>query len=279
MNHGDSLNIVGLPTSILNRYRTFKMKLIQITILTLLFVQQCYAQSYSNGDTLHVVAINGLNLREGPSANSSSLFLLENGEKVVIVQSDSLPEDKINGFQGQWVKISSTNSSSSGYVFDAFISRYPVLEYFESVQVYIDMNWNDLDLYGFLPRMLEEYTTKVFVPEGCQASYSNGSDGEGAYSISIMQLNKNARLIKHGDLEGQGTELELSYARISEIYYLIRNIVKFVPEEKLQLDEEKMKTERQYGQVYVKKGEYPFVIRIVHKGGGLISILFYNACC
>lgn len=256
-----------------------KMKLFQIIIFTIYFTGSAAGQNYLIGDTLNVVAIDGLNLRKAPNLKSSIVALIGNGEKVVIEQIDQINEDTIEGFHGRWVKIHVVNSNSYGFVFDAFISQYPVLTKFASIQGYIDENWNDHDLYGFLPKMLEEYALKVFKPEGCQVSYTNGSDGEGNYSISLMHLNKKATFIKHGASEGSGTELELSNPRISEVYYLIKNIVKFIPQDILTLDEEKMKTGREYGQVYVKVGEYPFVIRIAYKGGDVVSIIFFNACC
>lgn len=255
------------------------MKLIFSVIFTIFNFNLVFAQHYMIGDTLYVVALSGLKLREAADSNGPVNNVLKNGEQVVIKETDQLVEDNIEGFNGHWVKIQSLSSSIEGYVFDAFISRYPVLKKYESIQGYIADNWKDHDLYGFLPKMLEEYTLKIFNPEGCHVSYSNGSDGEGNYSIEIMQLNHKAKFIKYGDSEGSGTELELTNPRISEVYYLIKNIVKFIPQEILTLDEDTMKVEREYGQVYVKVGEYSFVIRIAYKGNNVVSIIFFNACC
>jgi len=262
-----------------NLYQKLLMKSIKILFLYALFTGRLCAQNYSVGDTLYVVAINGLNLRESPNLTAPKVAGLNNGEKVVTIESEKFIEDKIDGFHGQWVRVHSIDSNLDGFVFDAFISRYPALTQFASIQGFIDNNWNDHDLYSFLPKMLEEYTLKVFKPEGCEVYYSNGSDGESNYSISIRQLNKNATLIKHGASEGSGTELELLNPRISEVYYLIKNIVKFIPPEILTLDDEKLKAEEDYGQVYAKAGDYPFVIRIAYKGDNLVSIIFFNACC
>ena len=257
------------------------MKLILIIFFTICFARQASAQHYFIGDTMNVVALKGLKLRETPNLGSSIITLLNNGEKIVIEQLDQSNEDNIDGFHGRWVKIHPLNSTSDGFVFDAFISRYPVLTKFEYIKDFVSgkYNWKDDDMYDFLPAMLEEYALNVFRSEGCQVFYSNGSDGESSFSMSITQMNDKVTLIKHGYSEGHGIELDLSNPRISEIYYWIMNILKFVPAEITTLDEEGMKTEKEFGQECIKIGEHGCIMRILFKGDNLISILFNNACC
>ncbi|WP_348226291.1 hypothetical protein, partial [Salmonella enterica] len=86
-------------------------------------------------------------------------------------------------------------------------------------------------MFDFLPAILHEYALRAFTPQNCQVHYSNGSDGESAFSLTITLLNDHAMLIKHGYFEGHGTELELVNARVSEIYYLILNIIKYLPQD------------------------------------------------
>lgn len=65
-----------------------------------------FASNYSIGDTLKVVAINGLQLREAPSSASESLTILPSGQDVVIKDTlGSSALDTIFGFKGKWVEI------------------------------------------------------------------------------------------------------------------------------------------------------------------------------
>ena len=257
------------------------MKQIQTIFLYLFITGSIYSQNYLPGDTLNVVAINGLNLREAPNLKSSIITLLNNGEKVLILKSDEQVEDESEGFQGHWVKIQSLNSNIEGFVFDAYISQFPVLTEFDFTKDFISgkYRWEDDDMYDFLPAMLEEYALKVFQKTSCQLFYSSGSDGEGAFSLDLIQLNGKVTLIEHGYTEGHGIELELPNPRISEVYYLIKNILKYVPNEISKIDDERIKNVKEYGQECIKIGEHPCIMRIIHKNDNVISILFNNACC
>ncbi|MEM6879624.1 MAG: SH3 domain-containing protein [Bacteroidota bacterium] len=77
--------------------------------------------NYSNGDTLSVVAINGLSVRSTPGTEGDRITILENSERVTIKDTSNSKNqaDSIFGFLGSWVLIE-TKDKILGYVFDAF---------------------------------------------------------------------------------------------------------------------------------------------------------------
>ena len=109
-----------------------------------------YGINYSVGDTLNVVAFDGLALRSKPSTESTKLAILGTQEKVVVMDTSvlSLTKDTIFGFPGGWVLIQAENEEQ-GYVFDAFLSTLPVAKSFSEVKKSIPDN--SFDFSQWLP--------------------------------------------------------------------------------------------------------------------------------
>jgi hypothetical protein len=117
------------------------MKIIQVLILMLLCLdfQSVKANStYVWGDTLHVWATSGLNMREGPGTDFPKMKKLEYGDKVQVID-DYLRSTPLNitvvkkskesdafVMKGHWVRV--IIGSQEGYVFDGYLSRLPVFK-------------------------------------------------------------------------------------------------------------------------------------------------------
>lgn len=117
------------------------MKIIQVLILLLfcLDFQSVNANStYDLGDTLHVWATSGLNMREGPGTDFPKMKKLEYGDKVQVIDDylRSTPlsitvvkkSKSTDAFvmKGHWVRV--IIGTQEGYVFDGYLSRLPVLK-------------------------------------------------------------------------------------------------------------------------------------------------------
>ncbi len=117
------------------------MKIIQVLILMFLcldFQSVRANSSYVWGDTLHVWATSGLNMREGPGTDFLKMKKLEYGDKVQVIddqlnaKSLSLTILKKNkrhnqfNLTGHWVKVKI--GKREGYVFDGYLSRLPAME-------------------------------------------------------------------------------------------------------------------------------------------------------
>jgi uncharacterized protein YgiM (DUF1202 family) len=117
------------------------MKIIQVLILLLLCLdfQSVKANStYEWGDTLHVWATSGLNMREEPGTDFPKIKKLEYGNQVQVIDnqlhSKSLSltilkkNKKHNQFKlkGHWVKVKI--GKREGYVFDGYLSRLPAMK-------------------------------------------------------------------------------------------------------------------------------------------------------
>lgn len=84
-----------------------------------------FAQSrYYNGDTLHVLALSGLRLRDQPGPNAGVVATLPYGATVVAQEeqnhSRSATVDKLGGY---WTKVAW--QGKTGYVFDGYLSVFP----------------------------------------------------------------------------------------------------------------------------------------------------------
>ena len=140
------------------------MKIIQVLILMLLCLdfQSVNANStYDWGDTLHVWATSGLNMREGPRTDFPKMKKLEYGDKVQVIDDylRSTPlsitvikkSKKSAAFvmKGHWVRVIIGNQE--GYVFDGYLSRLPVLK-----------NKKDEIGGGFWSESFNEYAKREF---------------------------------------------------------------------------------------------------------------------
>ncbi len=94
--------------------------------------------TYDWGDTLHVWATSGLNMREGPGTDFPKMKKLEYGDKVQVID-DYLRSTPLNitvvkkskdsdafVMKGHWVRV--IIGSQEGYVFDGYLSRLPVIK-------------------------------------------------------------------------------------------------------------------------------------------------------
>jgi len=92
---------------------------IHIQIIVLVTTISSYAQDY--GDTLYVMAYNGVNLRAQPNTTSEKVDALPFGAAVMYC-SDSV-DDRFEARNGRWIEIEYNYQSC--YVFDGFLSDYP----------------------------------------------------------------------------------------------------------------------------------------------------------
>lgn len=244
------------------------MKIRSILLCYLITTGTIICQNYKMADTLFVVTLNGLNLRDNPSENSPKLARLETGDKVVILEDRIELSDSIFGFKGNWVRIKSVAQNISGFVFDPFISKYPVLSNFKTINELKASKWETGGLYEFMPAYLEEYSKRAFPNIQCQVEYDNGEVDQGGHGMIISKLKSGDNLINHMYYESYATELELNNARNSEVYYIILNLLQELPKGMYKIDEAKIRTPKYgshdfyYDNCVVKCGDYCTVMLI-----------------
>ncbi|MEQ6165567.1 SH3 domain-containing protein [Ekhidna sp. MALMAid0563] len=251
-----------------------------LLVLTLIELNSLAAQTnYSNGDTLNVVALGGINLRKGPGSNYDVVTKANNAEQLII-KSITNYKDSIE-FNGRWVEVYSLDNSKRGYAFDVFLSRFPVVNELTTIQKFkrVDACWQGMITAA------QEYVSKAF-NEGASTKYHNGYDGEGAMSIEIVELGQHARFIKHGGYEGGKNELELFNARPSEAYYLIKNMIKQIKAEILESDAVIINETALMNPMNVNTFKYECAfscgdctIELREKQNKTISIFFAFYCC
>jgi len=243
----------------------------------MLFCIPAYSQYYKVGDNLSVVAMDGLNVRALPDEHSLKVGKLDNGAVVELLRIDSLESQTIFGFTGHWIFIRDTNDLE-GYVFDAFVSRYPVMKTLKVFDKELSATNQNSDI-EFLTQILVEYALKAFNREGSETVYSNEFQGTSAHGFNIVPLQNGNRLILHSYYEGHSTELELKNPRLSEVYYLIMNLLTFVRKEDYVLDENIVNLEAQPYYACSVTMDNNCVIRVFRKADDVISIFFYFPCC
>ncbi len=254
------------------------MNKILLILLNLITQSSLLAQYYEIGDTLSVVSINGLNLREKPGEGENKITLLETGEKVVLVKRNEILIDLVFNFKGNWIKVHSLKDNQDGFVFDAFVSRYPVLKEFKTLNKIKPISIESVDVYEFMPEFLEEYALRSFTKEGCELEYFNGSDGSSAHKMILSKLNTGDLLIKHYYSESGAMELELQNPRISEVYYLVLNLLKLLPNEIYQIDDNALrnpKYEQSLEYNCVAEAGTQCIVKTIRKDKNTISIFFY----
>jgi hypothetical protein len=239
----------------------------------LLFPFLSNAMNYQPGDTLNVVAMDGLVVRTAPRAKSEKITVLKSGEKAIIVDTVNFHthKDSIFGFSGHWVLIQAANDVK-GYVFDAFLSKLPIAQpvFKRPSEVEAEYEFN-----GRVMNALERYANEHFKPTGCHYKYDNRHDGESSHSIEIQPYEGGHAVIKHGYWEGGGTELTLNNVRPSEIYYLVYQLLGNTNGKTLQFKEDLLKKSKQ-SPVKSMNGQYaPCVIQ--HLGGNCCLTLFQDS--
>ena len=86
-----------------------------------------YAQNYTSGDVLQVVASSGLRLRTSPGSQSGTIRILESGEVVTVQNTfnfDSTYRDRSGWLDGNWIYV--RHDDVEGYVFDAYLSKLSI---------------------------------------------------------------------------------------------------------------------------------------------------------
>ena len=188
---------------------------------------EAHGHNYLPGDTLTVVAFDGLTLRAAPDVTRTKIRLLDTGEQVFVIDTLSVwPGDTLFGFAGRWVRVGTVQDATEGYVFDAFLSTLPLTNLPADQQLA-----SAAFEFGMqLPHVIADYAVRQFGPARCSVSYRNHEDGERALAITIQPLSQGHQLIKQQYHEGGSTELILTNVRPSEVYYLMRQLVRYAPQ-------------------------------------------------
>ncbi len=248
------------------------MKNILLLILCILPSIYLFGNNYSVGDSLTVVAFNGLSLRTGPGTSHVRSGTISLNEKVIVINTFgfSFYQDTIGKFPGNWVYINS--SAGVGFVFDAFLSEFP----FVKIDSLIDKNKSSIDM----PELLKNYALTILEKEACSLQYYNGSGGEGSHSMKITVLSNNHKIISHSYWEGYSTEMELFNPRPSEVYYLVMNLVRQLPGEAHEINEYLLidPLSRRTYECVLDSGS-DCVITVFRKGPDQIAIFFNFPCC
>ena len=200
------------------------MKCFAMLLLSLFSCVVALANNYQPGDTLNVVAINGLSLRAEPNTNSEKLQVMPAGERVLVLDTyrEVNPFDTIFGFSGKWVYVQSSQGTV-GFVFDAFISTLPSVESYKHASNASEPE-SDIN-YGYgLSLYFKDYIEQNF-EIGCVIDYRNGYDGEGSQSMKLHQLEDEQLMIHHQYWEGSSVEVQFKKVRLSELYYLVYQLV------------------------------------------------------
>jgi Bacterial SH3 domain len=178
--------------------------------------------NYSEGDTLNVVAMSGLKLREKGNLNSKAISSMKFADKVIVLRvrpNEVTEKEIVEGFSGIWIKVK--YGTSEGYAFDGFLSSLPILK---SKYEKNDNESGEQSYLYMLELILKDYLNKEFYPVQEVIKYSNGIDGEQASSFIMQKLNKGLTMIKSGGWESGGFELQMTNTRLSEIKNLLIQI-------------------------------------------------------
>ncbi len=185
----------------------------RITILYIIFWSfSVNGQSYLVGDTLIVNALGGLNVRTQPNLSSEIVEKLNYGKKI-IVESTPLPEnnDTISNFVGNWIEVGIGNTS--GYVFDSYLSQLPVFEFKQNTGSKCAME----NILYYIHKLVKNYGIVD------TTHYTNCSDGEGYFKMTIYELEDGHQYISSTGWEDYTDELQLVNIRNIEVVQIMRN--------------------------------------------------------
>ena len=84
------------------------------------------AQNFPPNTTVYAIAKSGLNIRNKPVLEGSKVGRIPFGERLELLETVLEAKDQFEGISGYWVKVQ--YDSISGYVFDGFLSRIPVID-------------------------------------------------------------------------------------------------------------------------------------------------------
>ncbi len=186
------------------------------------------------GDTLFVAAQSGLNVRDEPGLKGNKISKLFHGDTVVVSEIPEGTEfqQAIEGFSGRWVEVHKVNSDSTGYVFDSFLTRFPLMN--PEVAAAITSKYENLNCV--LDRLIDVYISTYLNSDFNKLiEWNNGSDGEGYTAFEIIELKHGVRKVTVSYSEGGYYELEFNGSFLSEIFYLCQNIISLVESSKFSL--------------------------------------------
>jgi len=101
------------------------MKIIICALVVALLIpaSSTYGQTYTEGDTLFVVAQSGLRLRTSPNTEAGTIRILEYGTPVIVSNTYAFDDgfhEKANWLDGQWIRVSTKRVA--GFLFDAYLT-------------------------------------------------------------------------------------------------------------------------------------------------------------
>jgi hypothetical protein len=130
-----------------------RLWLLPALLIQLIFVNTYAADNFKNGEQVNVWAVDGLPLKQEPSASAKNIMLMPYGQQVTVVGTfkSALPvniklinSNKLLKLTGNWIKIS--YKGRQGYVFGGYLSKMPVFirgnaPGFESDEEYLKRNY------------------------------------------------------------------------------------------------------------------------------------------
>jgi hypothetical protein len=226
---------------------------------TILIQDALFAQQYTTGDTLTVVALSGLKLRSSPSANAGTIRVMEYGDEVIVQKtftSDSSYSDVSGWLPGSWVYVS--HHSVSGYVFDVYLSTLDLPSHEE------ELCYDELNFSSPIQRYVTNHYAEITEEQGrehnddieqCVTHHAGG--------ISVIRTT------------GDGwykTDVHFSGYRLSEVINLLRSMV--VGNDVLQNFEDSMKFYRnKQGQIHrIQAGYQGSTVQIEVKNNDLVHL-------
>ncbi len=167
-----------------------------------------------NLDSLNVLAINGLKLRERPSQTSQAMHIIPYGARVEVVEW--LPEKiKFGWIEGNWVK--AAYKESAGYIFSAYLSKLPPPPLTRlPKRIY--------EIYEF-PQILEDYAAYYLLPTSKKRRIDNEADGENSHSQIIQQFEYDITFIRHSYWEGNGAEIIVRNTGVFEGFVVLNALL------------------------------------------------------
>lgn len=202
-----------------------------IFLFSFLFPVVLNGMNYGIGDTLNVVAMDGLVIRSGPGTYAERIGVLMTYDRIIVVDTSNFhfQSDSIFGFRGNWIKIRSFDGIK-GFVFDAFLSTLPIVDQnrtninefpngIKKVSSWLTSNLKDYVKYNFKHSISRMTSVNEDNPKNNQIEYLDVDKFEGAHLF----------FDEYNGCEYRYFQLELSNVRISEVYYLI---MQFLPIDK-----------------------------------------------
>lgn len=135
------------------------MKKLLFLLTVALFFMICNSVSAQQFGTLYVAAKSGLNMRENPDANSSTLEKIPYGTKISLIQSEeALISIVTEGMTGYWQKVKYKNKT--GYIVDSYLLPWPPPKVVKSTEA------NPFGMKNYLAQVTTLYGKKLVVKSG-----------------------------------------------------------------------------------------------------------------